>query len=269
MINAGYVQWETAARKGLLQGIDARVKVVFLIVFVIIVSLKRGIFAEAAIGAFVFLLAAASRISLAAFYRRVFFFGFVFGFAAALPSALSSITEGEIVLPLMTFSKSHDFWIYHIPRQIGITREGLHGVALLTLRIVNSISLSFLVLHTTPFPEIVRAFKVFKVPDAVLLMLTLSYKYIFIFTRTVEEMHLAGRSRLAGGAGDREGRKWITGRVAFIFRRTRLRCEEVFKAMEGRGLSDSVRLFGFGRLNARDRLWAALFTFAGIVFLSI
>ncbi|MCL4492105.1 MAG: cobalt ECF transporter T component CbiQ [Nitrospirae bacterium] len=267
VINTGYIQWETASQGGFLQGLDARVKVIFLAFFILIVSLKRELHAEAAIGVFIFLLAAASHISLPAFYRRVFFFGFFFGFLVALPSSLNSVTRGEIVLPLVTLSKPYDFWIYHIPRQIGITREGLFGVAMLTLRIVNSVSLSFLILYTTPFTEIIKALKILKIPDTVLMMLTLSYKYIFIFAKTVEEMHLAKRSRLAGGASSSEGRRWIAGRITFIFRKTRLRCEEVFKAMLGRGFSDSVRLYGSGRLTATDRLSCTLFIFTGILFL--
>jgi energy-coupling factor transporter transmembrane protein EcfT len=233
------------------------------------VSLKRELYAEAAIGVFIFLLAAVSRISLPAFYKRVFFFGFMFGFMIALPSSLNSITRGEIVFPLITLSKPYDFWVYHIPRQIGITREGLFGVAMLTLRIVNSISLSFLILYTTPLAEIIKALKILKIPDTVLMMLTLSYKYIFIFAKTVEEMHLAKRSRLAGSTNSTDGRRWIAGRIAFIFRKTRLRCEEVFKAMLGRGLSDTIRLYGSGRLTATDWLSGTLFVFTGILFLFI
>lgn len=138
---------------------------------------------------------------------------------------------------------------------------------MLTSRVMNSLALSFFVLYTTPFPEIIKALKVLKVPDGFLMIITLSYKYIFIFAKTVEDMHFAKKSRLAGQVSNAEARRWIAGRLAFIFKKTRLRCEEIFKAMLGRGFSDNIKIYGVGKLHARD--WAAgiTFFFVGVLFL--
>ncbi|MEW5744215.1 MAG: energy-coupling factor transporter transmembrane component T [Nitrospirota bacterium] len=269
VVSTGYAQWELASREGLLQGVDARIKLLFLLFFIVIVSLKREIGAELAISAFIGMLVLAARLKAGTFYKRVLFLGFFFGFLIALPSSLNIITRGEIAVPLITLSRPYDFWIYHIPQTIGLTREGLTGVALLTLRVVNSVSLSLLVLNTTPFPELVRALKVMRVPDIFLMMLSLSYKYIFLFARTVEDMYLAKRGRLAGGISGSKGREWIAGRMAFIFRKTQLRCEEVFKAMTARGLSDTVKLSGFRKLLLRDWLAGLFFLAAGCVFLAL
>lgn len=269
VIRMGYIQWELASGKSLLHRLDARVKVLFLISFIVIVSLKKELLPEIAIVFFVFGLTAVSRLNLLHFYGRVLFLGFVFGFLIALPSSFNIITKGEIILPVVSLSKSYDLWIYHVPQTIGVTREGISGVLMLTLRVVNSVSLAFLVLYTTPFSEIIRALKVFKAPDAVLMIITLTYKYIFIFAKTVEDMHLAKKSRMTGMVSDAEARKWIAGRIAFMFKKTQQRCEEVFKAMLGRGFSDDIRLYGFKKMNNLD--WAAgfLLFFAGMIFLWI
>jgi energy-coupling factor transporter transmembrane protein EcfT len=200
-------------------------------------------------------------------YKRVLFLGFVFGFLIALPSAFNVITKGETILPILKLPRPYHFWIYHIPAEIGITREGIHGVAMLTVRVINSLSLSFLVLYTTPFHEIIRALKVLKVPDSFLIIITLCYKYIFIFSKTVEDMHLAKKSRITRELSHAEAREWIAGRMAFIFRKARGRCEEVFKAMIGRGFSDSIKFYGFRKMRMAD--WCAgIFLFiAGILFL--
>ncbi|HEX8949895.1 MAG TPA: energy-coupling factor transporter transmembrane component T [Dissulfurispiraceae bacterium] len=269
VVHTGYIQWETASGKGLLQGTDARVKALFFIFFIVIVSLKRELSAEAAISAFILVLAVLSRLRLFAFYRKVLLAGLVFGLAVALPSSLNSISGGRVLFPILTLPRAYDFWIYHIPREIGITREGLLGVALLTLRVVNSFSLSLLMISTTPFPELVRALKAFRVPDAVLIMLTLAYKYIFIFARTIEELHLAKRSRIAGEVSGAEGREWIAGRIVFIFRKTRIKCDEVFNAMLGRGFSGVVRLHGFRKPSASDWGLGIIFAFAGFWFILI
>jgi cobalt/nickel transport system permease protein len=267
VIKTGYIQWELASKNGFFQRLDARIKVLFLIFFIIIASLKKEILPEIGIAFFVFALAALSRLNLVDFYKRILFLGFIFGFLIALPSAFNVITKGEVILPVIHFSRSYDFWIYHVPETIGITREGISGVAMLTLRVLNSIALSFLILYTTPFSEIIRALKVFRAPDAILMIITLTYKYIFIFAKTVEDMHLAKKSRMHGEATNTEARKWIAGRIAFMFRKTQQRCEDVFKAMLGRGFSDTIKLYGFGKLNGFDQTIGLFLFIAGIIFL--
>ena len=269
IIKTGYVQGETAALDNFFQKIDARIKVLFLLVFVIIVSLKKDILSEFLIGIFVALLVIISRLNLLSFYRRVLFLGFIFGFLISLPSACNVITRGEIILPILQLSKPYSFWIYRIPAEIGITREGIYGVAMLTLRVTNSLALSFFVLYTTTFPEIVKALKILRIADGFLMIITLSYKYIFIFARTVEDMHLAKKSRLLGQVSNAEARRWIAGRIAFIFKKTQLRCEEIFKAMLGRGFSEHVRIYGVGKLQPRDWAVSVVFSLIGILFLWI
>jgi len=267
VIKNGYAQWRFSSQNGLFQRIDARVKVLFLLCFIVIVSLKRDILPETCIWIFVFLLTLFSRLSILKVYRRVLLLGFVFGFLVALPSAFNVITRGEIIFPIVRLPKSYNFWIYHLPADIGLTREGMYGVAMLTLRVVNSLSLSFLVLYTTPFHEVIRALKVLKVPDSFLIIITLCYKYIFIFSKTVEDMHLAKKSRVVRELNRTEAREWIAGRMAFLFRKSRLKCEEVFKAMLGRGFSDSVRFYGFGKMGMADWFAAVFLLFAAISFL--
>jgi len=267
VIKTAYVQWETSRQKGLLQGVDARVKVLFAAFFLVIVSLKRDVSSELMIASFTFTLAASSRLDLFSLYRRILFFGFFFGFLIAMPSSLNIVRQGDMALTIVSLSKPYDFWVYHIPKDIGITWDGLRGVAMLTMRVINSVSLSLLLLYTTPFPEIIRALKVFRVPDTFLMVINLSYKYIFLFAKTVEDMHLARKSRTVGAVNDAEARKWIAGRMVLVFRRTQLKCEELFKAMLSRGFSGDIRLHDFGKPKARDYAACVSFIVVGIFFL--
>jgi cobalt/nickel transport system permease protein len=269
VIRKGYVHWELSSQNGYLQRVDSRIKVLFLLFLIIIVSLKRDWLPEIYIFIFIFVLAMLSRLSLRMLYKRVLLLGFIFGFLVALPSAFNVITKGETLLSVAKLPRSYDFWIYHVPSNIGITEEGILGVGMLTLRVINSLSLSFLVLYTTPFPEIVKALKVLKVPDSFLIILTLCYKYIFIFSKAIEEMHLAKKSRMVREVSNKKAREWIAGRLGFIFRKTHLRCQELFKAMIGRGFSDTIRLYGLRKMNAVD-WFSGVFLFSmGVLFLLI
>ena len=267
VVTTGYVQWETAVQDSFFQKIDARIKVLFLLFFILIVSLKKDIFSEALIGGFIFLLVVISRLNLLIFYKRVLLLAFVFGFLIALPAAFNFITKGEIVLMVWQLPRAYSFWIYRLPAEIGLTREGIDGVVMLTLRVANSLSLSFLVLYTTPFPEIVKALKTLRIADGFLMILTLTYKYIFIFARTVEDMHLAKKSRLVRQVANAEARGWIAGRIALIFRRTQLRCEEIFKAMLSRGFSEKISMYEGRKLKARDWAVSVAFLLSGALFL--
>ncbi|HUL29533.1 MAG TPA: energy-coupling factor transporter transmembrane component T [Thermodesulfobacteriota bacterium] len=267
LIKMGYAQWEWSSQHAFPQRIDARVKILFLLFFILIVSLKKDVLPEACIWIFVFVLTLFSRLSLFRVYKRVFLLGLVFGFLVALPSAFNVITRGEILLSIIRLPRSYRFWIYHIPADIGITREGIHVVSMLTVRVINSLSLSFLVLYTTPFHEIIRALKVLKVPDSFLIIITLCYKYIFIFSKTIEDMCLSKKSRVVRELSSAEAREWISGRMAFTFRKARLRCEEVYRAMLGRGFFDSIKFYGSRKMCRTDWCVAILLFSAGILFL--
>jgi len=267
VVKTGYVQWETASRDNFFQGIDARIKVLFLLFYVIIVSLKKDILSEFVIAAFVLVLTVLSRLDILSHYRRIISLAFFFGFLIALPSAFNVMTKGDIIIPIAHLSRPYSLWIYEVPEEVGLTTQGMYGVLMLTLRVMNSLALSFLVLNTTPFPEIIKALKILKVPDSFLMIITLSYKYMFLFAKTAEDMHLAKKSRLVGQVSNAEARRWVAGRIAVMLKKTRMRCEEVFKAMLGRGFSDDIKICTVNKLRMRD--WCAGITFfsVGILFL--
>ncbi len=269
VMKAGFIQYELASRKGLFQSLDARLKIIFLLAFAVIISVKKTILAEIVIGVFLFALAAVSRLDLWKHYRKVFLLGFVFGFLVTLPSALNIVSTGKVVVPLMHFSRSYEFWAYRVPRVLGFTEEGLLGVAMLTLRVMNSLAASFLVISTTPFLEFIKALKVMRVPDAFLMTLSLSYKYIFLFCETVYDMHLAKKARLVGPETGTETRRWMAGRIAFMFRKSQYRCEEVLKAMRQRGSLSTVSLHGYGVLTKRDWLMGSVLFGTGVFLLLI
>ena len=177
--------------------------------------MMRSIRVELALAAFIMALIALSRLNMLHLYRRILGFAFLFGFLIALPSAFNVITRGEIVMPVATLSRSYHFWIYSIPKEIGITREGLFGVGMLTLRVMNSVSLTLLIMYTTPFFEIIRALKVFRVPDTFLMIIILSYKYIFIFSKTVEDMYRAMKAQAGGAREQRDDTRAPRGQDIF------------------------------------------------------
>ncbi len=254
-IQATYFQWHAASKEGFFQKIDGRIKILFTAFFLIIVSFKKDIGSELWIGLLILFLMAFSRLNLFRLYKKILFFGMVFGVLVILPSAFNLFREGDLLLPLFSLQQPYPLWIYSPPETIGITREGLHRVILMTLRVVNSLSITFLLLYTTPFPEIIRALKLFRVPETFLLIITLSHQYLLLFSKTAMGMHQAKKSRLMKELKPKGARTWIAGRIAFLFQKTRLRAEEVYQAMLSRGFSHSVKSYPLPPLNRVD--WIA------------
>ncbi len=267
LFTEGYAQWELSSKKSFLHDLDAPIKIVFWIFLIVVISLKRAVLPEATIFVFIFTLAALCRLNLMAFYKKVLVLGFVFGFLVSAPSALNAIVPGNVIMPLIILSRPHDFWIYHVPQIIGITEEGISIISLLTLRVLNSLSISFLILYTTPFADIIKALKVINVPDTFLIIISMTYKYIFTFAHIVSDMHLAKKARLAGVTGRKEAREWIAGRIAFVFKKTQIECDEVFKAMISRGFSGEIRLYHYRKVTGRDWARGMFLIAAGMAFL--
>jgi energy-coupling factor transporter transmembrane protein EcfT len=268
-LNEGYSQWERSEGNGFLHSLDPRIKIAFWLSLIIVISLKSSLMSGAVTFIFIFLLAAFGSINIISMYKKVLLLGIFFGFFLSAPSALNVIVPGRIILPLLSFSGSYDFWIYHIPQVVGITDEGASRVAILTLRVMNSLSVSFLVLYTTPLADIIKALKIFRVPDIFLLIITMTYKYIYTLAGIVSGMYLAKKARLAAVTSNSEAREWIAGRVAFVFKRTGAECDEVLKAMTARGFSGEIRLYHYRALRAGDLIKGVCLFVACIGFLFI
>lgn len=254
IIQESYTQWECSRRDGLLQRVDPRIKLLLLVVFLVLVSIKSRFAPQIGIAALLFVMFIVSRLDILPLYRRILGAALLFGILVPLPSILNIFDGAEPLIPLWRLEREYHLWLYRIPETIGITSGGLSGMALLTLRIANSVALSLLVLHTTSFPDLIKALRIVGVPESFIAVITLSYKYVFAFTRTLEEMHLAKKSRLLGPLDGGQSRRWAAGRIAFIFNRTQGRCEEIFKAMISRGYENRVTLHKFNQLKPGD--WA-------------
>ena len=252
VIGTTFTQWELATKDGFLQAMDARVKLVCLLFLLVVGTVRNEFVPGLALAGLLFLLVCLSRLNPVRFYRRIGALAFLFGFLIVLPAACNLVTDGEIILPLVRLRAARTLWVYSLPATIGITREGLSVVGLVTLRMVNCLTISFLLLNTTPFPHIIKSLKLFRVPDVLLIVFVLTYKYIFIFSEMLEAIHLARKSRLAGGSAAGGARAWAAGRIAFLFRKTQGRCEEIFRAMVSRGLSKEIVLASPGKARPRD-----------------
>ncbi len=234
---------EYAARNGLMQRLDARVKLVTVLGVIVAVSMCRRAEFIAAFYVATLALAAVSRISLGFFIKRVWFFIPLFSGVIALPALV--LVPGEPLARLMRLG-AYDIFI---------TRQGTESALIFVLRVAASVSYVVLLTLTTKWTSLLRALSSIRVPPIFVMIIGISYRYIFYMLVFIEEMYMGRRSRTLTGAGARGGRGWVAGRMGFTFSRALRMGDEVYEAMVSRGFTGEARQIGFARPGAADLAW--------------
>ena len=236
-----YSQSLAINRNNFLSQITPVAKLIFLIASVVFINIKTDIRSELFISFFVYLLVMLSGINFFNFIKRNMFLAFVFGFLVSVFSIFSFITPGDMILKIFSIEKPLNLVFIKIYSDIGITKEGVEVCLNLTLRVFNSLSAAMFVVCTTEFQRLVSALKFFKVPDFFVLIVTLAYKYIIIFSVMIEDMFMARKSRLITTESSGE-RWWVISRISFILSKPIKKYEDVFHAMVARGFDGKIEL---------------------------
>jgi cobalt/nickel transport system permease protein len=251
-LKAIYLQAENAGKTSVVHNIHPYIKLLSLIYLAVIISIAGRLHSQLLAASLILVFYVTARVRIYQVYRKIFLLAFLFGFLVVFPATLNVITPGKIILNLITLDSPRQFWIYHIPQHIGFTKEGFQVVSLIFLRVLNSISIAFLVIYTTSFPSLIKSFRIIGVPDTFLMVITLAYKFIYILSRTVEDTYFALKSRLLGNIRSSNLRKLVGGRIFFIFKRSMIIYENTYYAMVSRGYRGKVMLSAQNRLTSKD-----------------
>ncbi len=230
---------EISARAGFFQSLDARVKVISVLAMLIGVSLIPSVIILALFYLLVLALAWSSSIPMGMFIKRVWL---------ALP-----FFTGVIILPAIFITPGPV--LIHLPLGLMITQTGLTSALFLLLRVSNSVSLALLLILTTPWNTVLSALAVLRVPDVFLLILGMTYRYIFLLLHTANDMFLSRQSRVVGRLSGTESRRILAATGATLLSKSLQMSEEVYLAMVSRGFRGRVvTLKPFG-MKARDWSW--------------
>ncbi|MCL4527834.1 MAG: cobalt ECF transporter T component CbiQ [Chloroflexi bacterium] len=242
---------EISARAGLFQSLDARVKVISILALLIGVALSHSLFVLLAIYFLTLLFAWTSAIPAGFLIKRVWL---------ALP-----FFTGLIVLPALFITPGPAF--LHLPLGLIITQTGLTSAAFLLLRVSTSVSLTLLLILTTPWNTVLSALGVLRVPDVFILILGMTYRYIYLLLHTANDMFLSRKSRMVGRLNTSENQKMLAAISATLLDKSLNLSGEVYLAMQSRGYRGTIVTLKPFRMQSKDWLW--LFVFLGITTLSI
>ena len=232
---------EIARRPGLLQSLDPRVKVVSILLLLIAIGLSRSLAVIAGLYFVTLALAWRSSVPMGFFVKRVWLFMPFFTGIVAIPAFF--ITPGP---PLV-----------QLPLGLIITRTGAMTALFLLLRVGASVSAGVLLVLTTPWNSVLKALGVLRVPDVFILILGMTYRYIYLFLHTTNDMFLSRKSRIVGRLDGAEERRLIAASAGTLLSRSLHLSSEVYLAMQSRGFRGYPRTMDTWKMRGVDWAWGA------------
>jgi cobalt/nickel transport system permease protein len=241
------VSEKAAHERGLLQALDPRVKLVGLLALVVAAALSRKLWVMAALFGLGIVLAVASRLSLRSLAKRVWLVAFGFTFMIAAPALF--LTPGEVV--------------YRLPLgSLAITAQGMRSAVTLIARVETTVTLSTLLVLTTPWMYLLKALRTLLVPVEVIALLAMTHRYVVLLMETANAMFESRQSRLVGRLNAHEQRRLMVNTGGVLLSKTLEMGNQVFMAMQARGFRGEVRLLTQFRLRGWDYLAMAGFAAA-------
>lgn len=254
-----------ATSKGLLQSLDPRVKLVTILLLVVSTSLVKQI--EIILGLYTLslLFAYLSKVELSFFIKRVWLFIPIFSGIIAIPVMFNIVTPGEPLITLLRFDRT--FYLGPLEfSEVSITKPGLLGAVLFISRVATSVSLVVLLTLTTRWTDLLKSLSTLRIPQTFVLVLTMTYQYIFLLVRLVQEMHLARKSRTIRALRTKNEQNWVASRIGTILLKSYKMSDEIHSAMISRGFRGEAKSLSLYTLKNPDFLWAG---FSAVLFTTI
>lgn len=212
-----------SSSQGLLQGVQAPVKFIGLLALMIAASLTKSLAFLFLLNVVIFGVAFQSGLGVQAMSVRIWLPTCLFAGIAVLPGIINWVTPGE---PL--------YIIYH---DLAITKQGVKAAAFVLLRAGASLGLATLLIKTTRWSLLTKAFVQLGLPGEIVTVLDLTYRYIYMFLLLFMEYLLGRRSRLVGLESQSAKISWIGGTIAAFLRMIWEYSQEINDAMRSRGYS--------------------------------
>lgn len=230
-----------SAKKGIMQSLDTRIKLVSVFILIIIVNFGKTISFMTIFLIYTLLLAYFSKIPLKAYVMRVSAVSIFFTGIVLIPSLFNVVKEGH---PLVYFTKN--FYI---------TKEGLYSAIIFMMRSFISLSFVYILALSTKWVEILKGLRSFKLPRIFTATLEMALRYIFLLLEIATNMFLARKSRNVGKSNSSEGRKFVASAMANVLIRSQQLSDEVYNAMISRGYNGDYKTLTTFKMAFYDYIW--------------
>ena len=243
---------EMAKKNGLLQKLDPRLKILAGLALIAAAALSRRLWVIATLLALAIAIAFLSKVPLSMLAKRVWLG--VLGFT------------GWISVPALFLTPGHE--LYRLPA-LGwtITAQGLRAAAYLIMRAETAATFSILLVLCTPWSSVLKALRGLHLPMVLVVILGMTYRYIFLFLRSAHDMLEARKSRMVGPLAGPEFRRMATASAGVLIAKTLQFSGDVYMAMRSRGFRGEVYLLDEFETGWGD--WAALAFLVVVIALAL
>lgn len=232
---------QLATIDGLLQRLDPRLKIVGTLSLIVAAVQSRKLWVILALFAVGVALAWLSHVPLRTLATRVWISVLSFTGLMALPAIFLVPGDALYRLPLLGWT---------------VTAQGLGSAAYLIARAQTTATLALLLILCTPWTHVLKALRVLRVPMVLVVVLAMTYRYLFLLLHTARDMYEARQSRMVGRLNGAEQRRLIASSAGVLLDKTLHLSHEVYLAMQSRGFRGDVYTLDEFRMQAGD--WAAL-----------
>lgn len=234
-LDEGFFAEQIALKKGFLQTLDPRVKLLCLFGFLLSINLIHSLPLILGFLVLPIFLGYLSSLAPSFLLRRIGALVFFFGFLPIFPSLFNWVRPGDPLFTLHTFSHPLQLGPFTFPAALSITTQGLNGLLLFLGRLWTSITLVTVITLTTRWNELLGALRWFFIPKIFIMTLEMTYRYIHVFIQAIQELLFARKARDAGKSTTKEQRHFIASSLGSLFGKSITLGEEVYFSMLARG----------------------------------
>jgi cobalt ECF transporter T component CbiQ len=242
---------ESAKKNGLLQKLDPRIKIAAVFPLIVIAALARRLGVIVALFATALVLALLSKVPMATLTKRVWLGVLTFTGFISFPALFLTPGLAIYTLPLLGWS---------------VTEQGLRAAMYLIMRAETAATFSVLLVLCTPWSLVLKALRVLRLPIVLVVILGMTYRYIFLFLRNAHDMFMSRKSRMVGRLDGGEQRRVATASAGVLMSKTIQLSGDVYLAMRSRGFQGEVYVLDEFQTHWFD--WAMLAVFISIALLA-
>jgi len=248
---------EYATRKGLLQALDPRIKLVTILFFILTGLFAKNIAICGILYSICLILASLSNINMWYFLKRTWVFIPLFSLVIAIPALFDFFTPGDALFAFHIFGY-----------ELIVTRQGLSSASLFVARVVVSVSFAILLSITTRHFALLKVLSIFHVPPVFVMTLGMCYRYIYLFLDVVTHTYLAIKSRVGTKIDYDKGQRLVAWNIASMWYRSYHLHEAVYHAMLSRGFGGEFVILDEFKTSKKDWIWlmTSMLCCAGLIW---
>lgn len=244
-----------ASKNGLLQSLHPSVKLITLLSYMVLAGISQSMLILLLLALLSFCLARLSLLNLKDYIIRVWLIFPVITLLLSLPAATNLLIPGD---PVVYIFNDID---WRIPgtdnmNQLFFSLQGIKAIVKMSVRIGASFSFGYLLAVTTHWSALTKALHSIKVPKTVVMLLDMTYRFIFILVKASIEIFEARFLRTVGRVCNKKSRNFVSSSIAALFIKASQMGDETFNAMVCRGYTGEPVSCYSRKISKGDIIWA-------------